>query len=221
LHATIALRLVLDESGRVGELRFLRPASTSFRSTPGRGVNLGSLGPAARTSHVLEPFVRVATAAVRQWQYETPAAAPLAFDIALEFHPDAETELVAHGLTTRGTFSVGSTGTFTIGPASADPPPGWPPAARLGPNHLPPRAVTRVRPYYPIAAAAEGVQGYVLLEARIGVDGRVTHARVVESIPVLDAAALEAMMQWVFMPPRIDGVPSAVLLTVSMRFILT
>jgi protein TonB len=220
LHATIALRLVLDESGRVYELRFLRPASTSFRSTPGRGVNLGSLGPAARAPHVLEPFVNAATAAVREWQYERPAVAPLAFDIAFEFHPGAATELVVHGLTTRGTFSAGSTGTYTIGRASAEPPPGWPAAARLGPNDLPPRAVTRVRPVYPIAAAFEGVQGYVVLEARIGEDGRVTHARVVESIPLLDAAALEAMMQWVFMPPRVDRAPSAVLLTVSMQFIL-
>jgi hypothetical protein len=37
---------------------------------------------------------------------------------------------------------------------------------------------------------------------------------------LLDAAALEAMMQWVFMPPRVDRAPSAVLLTVSMQFIL-
>ena len=218
LHATITLRLVIDGAGRVGEMRFLRPASTSFQTTPGRGVRLGSLAAAAREPHVLEPFVRAATSVVRQWQYEPPAVAPLAFDITLAFHPGAETEIVAHGLTTRGTFSAGSTGTYTIGPAFTDPPPTWPPAAYLEPTMLAPRVVKRVGPVYPIVALQEGVEGVVLLQARVGLDGHVTHARVTDSIPLLDAAALEAMMQWAFTPPRINGAPSAVLITVSMRF---
>jgi protein TonB len=44
------------------------------------------------------------------------------------------------------------------------------------------------------------VQGVVLVEFLIDSTGRVSHPRVVRSIPLLDEAALEAVREWVFYP---------------------
>lgn len=60
--------------------------------------------------------------------------------------------------------------------------------------------VKDVRPVYPAIAIAAGVQGVVRIEARIGPNGRVVDARPVQSIPLLDNAALDAVRQWEFVP---------------------
>ena len=47
------------------------------------------------------------------------------------------------------------------------------------------------------------------LEILIDPSGRVVNARVVRSIPLLDAAALQTVYQWVFSPAMKDGRPVA------------
>lgn len=48
----------------------------------------------------------------------------------------------------------------------------------------------------------------MVLEARIGADGRVLDAHVLGSIPELDQAALDAVEQWEYVPLLVDGVPT-------------
>src|SRR5215204_1318870 len=64
--------------------------------------------------------------------------------------------------------------------------------------------VKDVRPVYPAIASSVGIEGVVKIEARIGPDGRVVEARVIESIPLFDNAALDAVRQWTFVPPAGD-----------------
>jgi len=61
----------------------------------------------------------------------------------------------------------------------------------------------------------------VILETLIGVDGKITNARVLRSVPMLDQAALDAVMQWEFTPTRLNGQPVPVLMTVTVQFTLT
>ena len=61
----------------------------------------------------------------------------------------------------------------------------------------------------------------VILEARIEADGRVVNARVLRSIPELDQAALDAVRQWEFTPTLMNGVPTPVLMTVTIQFSLS
>lgn len=61
----------------------------------------------------------------------------------------------------------------------------------------------------------------MILEARIGVEGKVTHARVLRSVPLLDQAALDAVMQWEFQPTLLNGQPVPVMMTVTVQFTLT
>ena len=64
------------------------------------------------------------------------------------------------------------------------------------------------------------VQGVVIIEATIGVDGSVDSARVLRSVPLLDEAALEAVRQWVYTPTLLNGVPVPVIMTVTVQFTL-
>jgi TonB family protein len=58
----------------------------------------------------------------------------------------------------------------------------------------------------------------VILEVTIDADGVVKHVRVLRSIPMLDAAALEAVRQWRYEPTTIDGKAVPVVMTVSVTF---
>jgi protein TonB len=64
------------------------------------------------------------------------------------------------------------------------------------------------------------VQGVVIIEALLGTDGRVDEASVLRSIPLLDRAALDAVSQWEFTPTLLNGQPTAVLMTMTVRFSL-
>jgi periplasmic protein TonB len=73
---------------------------------------------------------------------------------------------------------------------------------------------------YPSIAQSARVQGVVIVEATIGPDGKVSDARVLRSIPLLDQAALDAVRQWVFTPTLLNGVPVPVIMTVTVNFTL-
>jgi protein TonB len=91
---------------------------------------------------------------------------------------------------------------------------------RVGGNIKVPTKVKDVRPLYPPAAQNAGIQGVVILEATIDVDGRVGDAKVLRSIPELDQAAVEAVRQWEFTPTEVNGVRVPVIMTVTVNFSL-
>ena len=73
-------------------------------------------------------------------------------------------------------------------------------------------------PAYPPIAQSARIQGIVIIEATIGVDGRVINARVLRSVPLLDEAALAAVRQWTYTPTTLNGVPVPVIMTVTVNF---
>jgi protein TonB len=77
-----------------------------------------------------------------------------------------------------------------------------------------------VRPVYPSIAQSARVQGVVIIEATLGPNGTVTDAKVLRSIPLLDAAALDAVRQWQFTPTTLNGQPVPVIMTVTVNFTL-
>jgi protein TonB len=92
---------------------------------------------------------------------------------------------------------------------------------RVGGNIKPPMKTKDVRPTYPPIAQSARVQGVVIIEATIGPGGKVQDARVLRSIPLLDAAALDAVRQWEFTPTLLNGVPVPVIMTVTVQFTLS
>jgi TonB family protein len=108
-----------------------------------------------------------------------------------------------------------------IAAAPPPPPPPPPPApVRVGGDIQAPQKVHNVSPQYPQIAQSARVQGVVIIEAVIGPDGSVQEARVLRSIPLLDAAALDAVRQWRYTPTLLNGVPVPVIMTVTVNFTL-
>jgi protein TonB len=89
---------------------------------------------------------------------------------------------------------------------------------RIGGNVKPPTKVKDVTPVYPAIAKSANVSGEVTIEATIGLDGKVTGAKVVQSAPMFDQAALDAVKQWEYMPTLLNGVPVPVTTMVRINF---
>lgn len=106
--------------------------------------------------------------------------------------------------------------------APPPPPPPPPPAApvRVGGAIKQPTKIKDQRPVYPPIAQSARVQGVVIIEAVIGPDGHVQEAKVLRSIPLLDAAALDAVKQWQYTPTLLNGQPVPVIMTVTVNFTL-
>jgi protein TonB len=84
----------------------------------------------------------------------------------------------------------------------------------------PPMRTRSVDPTYPPTARAARVQGVVIIEAIIDVNGKVIDTRILRSIPLLDAAALDAVRQWEYTPTMLNGRPTPVIMTVTINFTL-
>ena len=80
--------------------------------------------------------------------------------------------------------------------------------------------VQRVAPGYPVLAREKRVQGKVVMRALVCEHGRVVNAHPLESIPLLDDAAMEALSQWSFQPAVLDGRPVAAWTDVPFQFTL-
>lgn len=107
------------------------------------------------------------------------------------------------------------------------PPPPLPPAppvqrgpVRVGGDITAPALVSRVQPAYPPVAVSARVQGVVILEAVVDVEGRVEQVKILRSIPLLDAAAVTAVRQWRYSPLLLNGTPQRFVLTVTVSFSL-
>jgi protein TonB len=78
-----------------------------------------------------------------------------------------------------------------------------------------------VAPLYPVIAQHARIQGVVILEATIDVNGKVENVRVLRPLfSLLDQAALDAVRQWEYSPSTLNGVPVPVIVTVTVTFTL-
>jgi len=93
---------------------------------------------------------------------------------------------------------------------------------RIGGAIQAPRKIKDVKPIYPESAKADGRQGVAIIEAVIDAEGNVSEAKVIRSIGAdLDDAAVDAVMQWRFVPTMLNGRPVPVIMTVTVNFTLT
>jgi TonB family protein len=120
---------------------------------------------------------------------------------------------------------------FVPAPGQAPPPPPPPPPPpapvdgvmplRVGVNNVgPPAKLRDVQPEYPIEAKIKNVQGVVVLDVVVDASGAVRETLVLQSIPLLDKAAIDAVQQWRFQPTLLNGQPMPVVMTVTVNFAL-
>jgi protein TonB len=123
-----------------------------------------------------------------------------------------------------GPVGVGVPGGFGVSTAPPLPPPPVEPSSnapfRVGGTVREPKKISDVRPVYPAIAQAAKVEGMVILEAVINERGTVERVRVLRSVPLLDAAAVEAVRNWRYTPTLLNGTPVSVLMTITLHFTL-
>lgn len=160
-----------------------------------------------------------------QRQTGAPIAAPPAI-IAEREHPpapSAPTGLeVVGGLDTGVGYSGGLGAAIAVDPPAppAVKPPVPPVPVRPGGKIREPNKIFDVAPVYPPLARSGQVEGVVILEAVISVRGEVERVRVLRSMPLLDAAAIDAVQRWRYTPTLLNGIPVPVLITVTVHFTL-
>lgn len=81
-----------------------------------------------------------------------------------------------------------------------------------------PKKIKDVKPVYPAIARDARIDGVVRIEATVGPNGDVVDAHVVQSVPMLDQAALDAVQQWHYEPATQNGKAVPVVMTVSVNF---
>ena len=81
-----------------------------------------------------------------------------------------------------------------------------------------PRLLKQTKPQYPQEAFIKKIEGTVVVEFLIDSSGRVVRARVIQSVPLLDAAALQTVYQWLFQPAVKHGRPVATIARAPVHF---
>jgi TonB family protein len=91
---------------------------------------------------------------------------------------------------------------------------------RVGGNIKVPAKVFNVRPVYPPAMQAAGLEGVVKLDVLIGADGSVVSVKLADAQvhPEFAASATAAVKQWRFTPTLLNGRPVEVEMTASISF---
>jgi protein TonB len=78
--------------------------------------------------------------------------------------------------------------------------------------------VKKVPPVYPPQALHSGIQGSVLLEARISKDGSIASVKAISGDSQLARAAVDAVRQWKYKPYFLDGQPIDIQTQVTVNF---
>jgi TonB family protein len=86
------------------------------------------------------------------------------------------------------------------------------------PRTIVPIALHAPQPAYPAVARLQGRQGVVVVEILVGIDGKVSAARLVEGAAPFDAAALAAVRGWRYQPVFVDGQAIAWKSTITLKF---
>jgi protein TonB len=82
----------------------------------------------------------------------------------------------------------------------------------------PPRVLKQTKPIYPQEAFVKKIEGVVELEVIIDASGRVQVRSIIHSVPVLDAAAMATVKQWLFSPAIKNGRSVATVARIPVSF---
>jgi TonB family protein len=178
------------------------------------GIALGEGGRGV-PKDVIESLKWLNLAAVRRQEPERQVTVRIRDDLARQMPPAAVAEAQRRAEAWTTAFNRRQATVAAPRPPSA---PGAP--IRVGGAIRQPAQIKTVEPVYPPVAVSARVQGVVIVEATIGVDGKVTNATIAKSIPLLDAAALDAVRQYEYAPTLLNGVAVRVIMMVTVLFSL-
>ena len=149
-----------------------------------------------------------------------PAGFTAPIEVPTEIKPEDGIDMGVEGGVpggVEGGVPGGVVGGVVGGLSDAPPPPPVKPV-HVGGEVREPRKVVDAAAVYPPLARKAQLEGGVILEATIDTRGRVQDTRVLRSVPLLDEAALEAVKKWVYTPTLLNGVPTPIIMTVTVTF---
>ena len=205
VRGLVTLQVTLDGQGKVAEIRSVR----SQLLTSSKPIN------STIEKQTTDALAQASIDAVRRWTFAPPVNAPLTFPVAFTFFDGEVDVTIAPPPPARGRGAA----PFAATPARLSPP--WPAAEgayRVGGPIAPPQRIKDVKPEFPDAAQRKRIGGAVVMEILIGPDGKVQDARVVDSAPDFDQAALKAVRQWEYTPSMLNGVAVPVVMTATIAF---
>ena len=89
----------------------------------------------------------------------------------------------------------------------------------VGGNITRPVKISGPNPIYPEAARRARIEGVVMVECIIGVDGRTRECKVLRGLPLgLSEAAVDAVSKWQFRPATLNGKPIDVIYTLRVTW---
>jgi TonB family protein len=100
-------------------------------------------------------------------------------------------------------------------PAAASKPAAMPTGGEVEQAQL----IFRKNPDYPALARSAGAKGAVELVATIGTNGRVKSVKVTKGHPLLQKAAVDAVMQWQYKPTMLNGRPVETETNITLNFV--
>jgi protein TonB len=244
LRGTVLVEATLDAKGRVARARVLS-GPPELTDAAIDAVHQWRFEPPAKAPATVTAAVQfmLAAPAPGPAPFTTPVACPAESGDAaeegrvfLEVTPDGDGRAVAvrpvrgaavladaaaRSVMTWRFSTNGEPGAFLVGVNVAPRPAGGSAEPRrVGGDIAPPTRVRHVSPVYPPEARCARLEGTVIIEATIGIDGRVLDGRILRSVSGLDLAALDAVLQWQFAPTVVDGEGVPVVMTVSVNFVL-
>jgi protein TonB len=80
------------------------------------------------------------------------------------------------------------------------------------------RVIHRVEPVYPPVARMAHLSGTVELTGVIGTDGRIRELKALSGNPLLVKAAIDAVSQWIYAPPILNGERVEVIAPITVNF---
>ena len=101
----------------------------------------------------------------------------------------------------------------------AEPPPPEP-SPRVGGDVKQAKLIHKVEPVYPPLAKQNRIQGNVVLEGIIGLNGKIHNIKVVSGHPLLTQSAIDAVKQWIYEPATLNNEPIEVKTTITVKFVL-
>lgn len=81
--------------------------------------------------------------------------------------------------------------------------------------------IRSVPPRYPLEAREIRLQGVVVMDIVIDVEGRASDVRIIAGHPFFRQPALDAVEQWRYLPHTVDGEPVEVVTIVEVTFTLS
>ncbi len=201
------------------------PQPGAKQNTPGKSPNPDGTDPAAADASPKPPEEQAVvrnTTPVKQFDKES---------LAQRLRPAAPEDMAEAPAEVRANSSApASLGSIMSGAASAAPTPARPAPLRSadtsagaaspdsGGQITPAEPTYKKTPEYPKVARQIGASGIVEIEATIGTDGRVKNPKVTRGNPMLQKAAIDAVLEWKYKPALLNGKPVESPVQIKLNF---